>query len=421
MHVFVVDTNRQALPPVHPGLARRLLSTGKAAVLRRFPFTLIMKTAVEQPVGESLRLKIAPGARTTGIAVVNDVTGTVVFAAEIEHRGNAIKMALEGRRSLRRNRRSRKTRYRQARFQNRRRREGWLPPSQESRLANVLTWVERLRRVAQIGAVSLTHLKFDPAAMKMQYEQGSIEGYEVQGYLLEKWGRECAYCGKKDVPLTIDHIVPVSRGGRGNISNLTLACEACNKGKGSRLLEEFLAKRPEVRKKILATAKAPLKDVGQLNSTRWALFERLKALDLEFEVGTGGLMKYNRSQRHLPKAHWIDAVCTGKSTPEHLVLTHVRPLQIKATGHGNRQMCQTDKYGFPKQHRQRHKGYFGFRTGDMVRARIKRGKYTGVYTGRITVRATGAFKLRPVGSKLDIPCSYKYCEAVQRTDGYSYK
>ncbi len=41
--VFLLDKNKQPLDPIHPGYARKLLGWGKAAVLRRFPFTLILK------------------------------------------------------------------------------------------------------------------------------------------------------------------------------------------------------------------------------------------------------------------------------------------------------------------------------------------------------------------------------------------
>src|SRR5258707_98761 len=100
--VFVVDANHQPLNPVHPGRARLLLKAGKAAVYRRYPFTLILKTAVEHPAVSELRIKIDPGSKTTGIALVNDATGEVVFAAHLEHRGQAIKHALDQRRAVRR-------------------------------------------------------------------------------------------------------------------------------------------------------------------------------------------------------------------------------------------------------------------------------------------------------------------------------
>src|SRR5690242_2411732 len=84
--VFVIDTNKQPLNPVHPGRARILLSTGRAAIFRRYPFTIILKQVVESPKTPDLRLKIDPGSKTTGIAIVDEVTGEVVFAAEISHR-----------------------------------------------------------------------------------------------------------------------------------------------------------------------------------------------------------------------------------------------------------------------------------------------------------------------------------------------
>jgi 5-methylcytosine-specific restriction endonuclease McrA len=57
----------------------------------------------------------------------------------------------------------------------------------------------------------------------VSYQQGELAGYEVREYLLEKWQRRCAYCGKTDVPLEIEHIIPKSRGGSNRVSNLTLA------------------------------------------------------------------------------------------------------------------------------------------------------------------------------------------------------
>jgi hypothetical protein len=112
----VLDTNKQPLDPVHPGRARLLLSSGRAAVFKRYPFTIILVYAVEQPDVQPLRIKIDPGSKTTGIAIVNDATGHVVFAAELSHRGSTIKKRLDDRRAVRRGRRQRKTRYRQARF-----------------------------------------------------------------------------------------------------------------------------------------------------------------------------------------------------------------------------------------------------------------------------------------------------------------
>jgi hypothetical protein len=162
-------------------------------------------------------VKIDPGSRVTGLALVDDAMGRVAWAAEVAHRGQRIRDALLVRKARRRGRRQRKTHYRPARFANRRRREGWLPPSLASRIGNVLTWVARLRRSAPVDAVSLELVKFDtqllqhPGISGVEYQQGELAGYEVREYLLEKWQRRCAYCGAQNVPLQIEHIVPKVR------------------------------------------------------------------------------------------------------------------------------------------------------------------------------------------------------------------
>ncbi len=424
--VFVLDTNKQQLNPVHPGRARLLLTQGKAAIFKRYPFTIILKVAIEQPEVHPLRIKIDPGSKTTGIAIVNDATGEVVFAAELAHRGQAIKKALDERRAVRRSRRQRKTRYRKARWQNRRRGKGWLAPSLESRIAHVLTWVQRLRRLAFIVAISQELVKFDLQAMDnpeisgVKYQQGTLAGYEVREYLLEKWKRMCAYCGKKNIPLQIEHIQPRAKDGTHRVSNLCLACEQCNLAKGIQDIRVFLAKKPEVLKRILAQAKAPLKDAAAVNTTRWALSERLKEGGLPVEYGSGGLTKFNRSTRNLPKMHWLDAANVGKSTPEKLQIRGIMPLRITANGHGCRQMCLMDETGFPRTKPKQKHFTHGFRTGDIVRAIIPAQlNHAGVHVGRLSAKAKGGFTIATAKGKIT-GVGKKYCRVLQRADGYGY-
>jgi 5-methylcytosine-specific restriction endonuclease McrA len=283
------------------------------------PLAIILKRVVEEVQVPDLLLKLDPGSRKTGVAIVNQRSGEVTFTAEIEHRGEAIKQALAARRAIRRSRRARKTRYRKARFLNRRRPEGWVPPSLKSRISNIETWVKRLTRYYPIAGISMELVKFDtqllenPEISGIEYQQGELAGYEVREYLLEKWGRKCAYCSETDVPLQIEHIIPRSRGGSDRISNLTLACERCNQRKGTRTAAEF--GYPELEQQ----GKAPLKDAAALNVTLWAFWEGLNGLGLPVETGSGGLTKYNRTMRELPKAHWIDATCVMKSTPYRLL------------------------------------------------------------------------------------------------------
>jgi hypothetical protein len=175
-YVFVLDTNKEPLHPVHPARARTLLSRGKAAVYRRYPFTIILHVAIHHPVVTELRVKIDPGSKTTGIALLNDHSGAVIFAAELSHRGSAIKKRLDKRRGVRRGRRFRHTRYRKARWQNRRRPKGWLPPSLQSRISNVITWVRRFMKVCHLTNISMELVRFDMQAM----ENAELSGVEYQ-------------------------------------------------------------------------------------------------------------------------------------------------------------------------------------------------------------------------------------------------
>ncbi|HTK06244.1 MAG TPA: RNA-guided endonuclease IscB [Ktedonobacteraceae bacterium] len=425
--VFVVDTNKKPLNPVHPGRARLLLKAGKAAVLKRYPFTLILKISVEQPQVQPLRLKLDPGSRTTGIALVDDQSGQVLFAAELSHRGQAIKDALDSRRAIRHSRRARHTRYRQPRFANRRRPKGWLAPSLMSRVCTIETWMKRLRTRCPITAISMELVTFDLQAMEnpdiqgCEYQQGTLAGYELRAYLLEKWGRACSYCGKKDLPLQIEHIQAKANGGTNRVSNLCLACEACNRAKGTQDVAVFLAKKPDRLKRLLAQAKAPLKDAAAVNSTRWTLFERLKETGLPVECGSGGLTKFNRVSRGLEKTHWLDAANVGQSTPPVIqVGKAIKPLLIQATGYGNRQRCGVDRYGFPKRHRQWKKRHYGYQTGDLVRAVVPQPlKTAGRHVGRVLTQATGSFDISVKGRRV-AGVSARYCQPIQRHDGYAY-
>ncbi len=414
MQVFVLSSDRQPLDPCHPARARELLRSKRAAIFRRYPFSIMLKdrTAAES-VTHAHMVKFDPGSKTTGVAVVNE-SMRVVFAAEIEHRGQAIKKSLDGRRAVRRSRRNRNTRYRAPRFNNRRKPEGWIAPSLMSRVQNVKTWVQRLQKFAPVKSISFELAKFDSQKMVnaevsgVEYQRGTLFGWDVREYLLEKWGRKCAYCGAKDVPLEIDHITPKSRGGSDRVSNLTLACHECNQKKGNRTAAEF--GHPDIQAKALQ----PLKDAAAVNTTRRALYRQLNELGLPLEVGTGARTKCNRATLGLPKAHWIDAACVGESGASVKVDVRVAPLTIKAMGRGKRQVCNVDKFGFPCSEPKRFKRVRGFQTGDMVRAIIPNGKYRGIHTGRIAIRARPSFHLN--GGDVHP----KYLKRLQRADGYDY-
>jgi len=419
-YVFVLDANRKPLTPCKPSLARKLLKVGKAKVFRLYPFTILLKKEVtEDP--QPVTLKIDPGSKVTGLAILLD--SSLIWVAELAHRPQAIKTSLESRRSLRHGRRSRHTRYRQARFLNRTKPKVWLAPSLRHRVETTLTWVNKLSKLAPVKTIFQELVRFDlqkienPEISGVEYQQGVLAGYEVREYLLNKWERRCAYCSAENLPLQVEHIHPKASGGTNRISNLCLACEPCNTKKGTQDIKIFLAKKPDVLNKILAQAKRPLKDATAVNSTRWALFDRLKETGKVIITGSGGLTKFNRLRLELPKTHFFDAACVG-DTPNISVLAN-QPLNIKATGHGSRQMCRTDKFGFPSRYVPRFKFVKGFQTGDIIKAVVTSGKKVGTYTGRVAVRSSGSFNVSAVQGLIQ-GINHKYCFSIHQKDGYNY-
>lgn len=419
-YVFLIDANKSPMNPVHPAHARKLMESGKAAIFRRYPMTLIMKRVVDNIVTYQWVLKIDPGSKVTGIALVNN-RDEVIWGMELEHRGQSIKDALLKRRSLRRGRRARNTRYRKARFLNRARPKGWLAPSLMHRVYTTETWVKRLCKYAPVTEIRQELVKFDMQKMQdpeisgTKYTQGTLAGYEVREYLLEKWDRKCTYCSKDGIPLQVEHIQARAKGGSDRISNLCLACEKCNQKKGTQDIKDYLKGKPTLLSKIQRQAKAPLKDAAAVNATKWKLLDTLNATGLSVSTGTGGQTKYNRTRLGLPKEHWLDAACVGVVNSLKVLVTKI--LQVKATGQGGRQRCQTDKRGVPLKYRPMRPIY-GFCTGDIVRAVIPKGKYIGTYIGRLCPCSNGYGVIDIMNTKKKVTSKLQYVTTIYKKDGY---
>ena len=423
---FVVGSTGKPLMPTTPKRARRLLKAKRADVFCKNPFTIRLLDREDGDL-QPLELKADPGAKKTGmvVAVKGTVRGWFCIAAwELQHRGQAIRDALLSRSQLRRGRRNRKTRYRPARFNNRTRskKKGWLPPSLRSRVDNVIALGRKIQRVAPLTGIAVERVRFDTQLMQnpevsgVGYQQGTLAGYEVREYLLEKWHRTCVYCKAQNAPLQIEHLTPKSRGGSDRVSNLALACEKCNQKKANRPLEDFLKGKPELLNALLRQAKAPLKDAAAVNSTRNAIVTALQALGLPVTTGTGGRTKFNRCQQGYAKAHWIDAACVGQ-TGEAINLSRItHATTIQAKGRGRRQMCSPNKFGFPRTAAKSVKRIHGFQSGDRARLVQPSGKYQGTHEGTVAIRANGEFDIKTIqGLKISAP--HTRFTLIQRFDG----
>jgi 5-methylcytosine-specific restriction endonuclease McrA len=435
MAVFVLSKNKKPLMPCSEKRARILLSKKQAVVHQHYPFTIRLKKQTGNET-QPIQLKIDPGSRYTGVALVMDLP-TLMRALclfELQHRGHQISEALTQRRAFRRRRRN-QLRYRPARFDNRTRKAGWLPPSVQHRLDTTFALVQKLKRRCPISAIVFERVKFDMQKMQnpniqgVEYQHGTLFQYEVREYLLEKHRHTCAYCGgeSQDAILEVEHKHPRAQGGSNSIRNLVMACHTCNQTKGNRTLSEFLTvlkntKLDKVRKvnitQILAGKVFRLKDATAVNACRHQFGKTLLTLSLPVSTGTGAQTKYNRMHYQLPKSHALDALMTGNM--EKPIEAWNKPtLIVKAMGRGCYQRTRLNQYGFPRGYLQRKKTYFGFQTGDLVVSAVLKGKKIGTYIGRLAVRDSGYFNIQtPAGVIQGI--SHKTCRLIQRNTGYHY-
>ncbi|MFI0452978.1 RNA-guided endonuclease IscB [Actinomadura sp. 6N118] len=424
--MFVLDSRGIPLQPCHPARARELLRKGRAVVVRHTPFVIGLKdrTAAESQV-DGVEVGVDPGSKHTGIALFTAQGGERRgrYSIQLDHRGATIGKKIEQRAAYRRRRRSKNLRYRAPRFLNRKRPHGWLAPSLRHRVDTTVSWVDRLSRWAPVRAVHVERVAFDTHLLSagkplegVEYQQGTLHGYEVRGYLLAKWGRTCVYCGATDTPLNIDHIHPTSKGGSDRVSNLTLACIPCNQTKSNRPVTEFLAARPKVLARVLSQAKAPLRDAAAVNATRWALWRALDAR-LPTHTASGGRTKWNRTRNGLPKTHTLDALAVGKL--DAITETVSQVLVAGCTGRGTHCRTRTDKYGFPRLRMPRTKTFFGYQTGDLVRAVVPTGKKAGTHTGRVAVRDSGYFDIHTRHGRV-ASIGRRHVRLLQRADGYAY-
>ncbi|BAZ18783.1 hypothetical protein NIES4071_106680 (plasmid) [Calothrix sp. NIES-4071] len=416
--VFVLDSDKKPLTMCTAGLARKLLDSQKAAMFKWYPATIILKKSVVELPLAYLELRIDPGSRYTGFALVEIATETVIWAMELEHRGLLISESLIKRNSIRRARRSRKTRYRKYR-QNRKKPSGWLPPSLQHRVLTTVTWVKRILKLAPIKSIAVERVKFDmqqlenPDIQGVEYQQGTLHGYTLREALLEHWGRKCAYCDTSNTPLEIEHIHPKSKGGSDRFSNLTLSCHKCNQEKSNMLIDEFLKHDPARLDNIKKHKKQSLRDAAAVNSTRNKLFNTVLNLNLPVSSGNGAATKMMRIKSNLPKAHFIDAGCVNAS--KQVTLKTFQPLQVKSNGHGNRRFVTVDKHGFPRKNYAPKQVRKDWKAGDIIKVRKKDG--TSVL-GRV-LKAAKTLAFIPKGGK-ETTFHPKKTKPIHRSDGYRY-
>lgn len=360
--VIVLNMRGKPLMPTSPRKARLLLKKGKAKVVNRNPFTIQLK----YPTGEAKQpiiLALDPGYKNVGFSATTNkrelISGEVILRTDIPDK-------LKEKKMYRTNRRSRNTRYRKPRFDNRGIPKGWLTPSIQHKLDTYINLVNKFNNILPISQINVEISPFDIQKMQnadisgIEYRQGELQGYEIKEYLLEKWHRQCAYCKIENVPFETEHIIPTSRGGTNRVSNLTIACHQCNQKKGNMTATEF--GHPDIQ----LQAKQSLKAAAFMNVVRSRLVDIIKKEFPQYICNKtyGYVTKHNRIKLELEKTHANDAfVIAHHNNKLNFDQIRSKPYQVKQIRRNNRSL-QLNRKGFkPSVRTKRYK----YSPGDLIK------------------------------------------------------
>lgn len=304
MFVYVLDIDGRPLMPTQRfGKVYRMLRDGKAKVVRREPFTIKLLYEPETKIVQEVVLGIDSGSKHLGAACV--ANGEVLYQSQIKLRDN-IKPKMDDKRASRRGRRNRKTRYRPARFLNRKNsiKLDRLPPSVRHKVQAHIDEIEFCKKILPVSKIVIevsqfdTHLMKNPALLNEKIKKwGYRKGFDYsfssrREAVLHRDKYSCQVCGKKNTRLEVHHIIFRSRGGSDDETNLITLCEECHKGvhKGTVVLD----KKPK---------KSTLKHATHMSIIRSQLLKHYPDAIETF----GFVTKENRNHIGLPKDHFMDA------------------------------------------------------------------------------------------------------------------
>ena len=293
------------MPTERCGKIGYLLRHGKAHVVSRVPF-IVQLDYESTTYTQDVSLGIDAGSKHIGISASSEKKE--LFAAQVELRSNVVNL-LSTRRELRQNRRNRKTRYRKARFDNRKKKDGWLAPSVEQKVDNHLKVIRLAHKLIPVTKTTIEVGQFDIQKIKNpdingeDYQQGEQMGFwNVREYVLARDGHRCVHCkGKsKDTILNVHHLESRKTGGN-SPSNLVTLCETCHKA----------YHRGEFDLKIKRGTS--LRDAAVMNIMRCAVYERAKAEFGNVHLTYGYITKHTRIENGIAKTHAADAFCIAKN------------------------------------------------------------------------------------------------------------
>ena len=319
--VYVLNQNGQPLMPTNRhGKVKHLLKEGKAKVVKRCPFTIKLLYESTNHT-QNLTLGVDTGSGTLGTAVSDD-NGNIVYMSKVIVR-NDITDKMTKRAKYRRTRRNRKTRYRKARFLNRKNsiKKDRFSPTMISKFHSHIKEIEYIKSILPINTLVFETGQFDMHLMKnlnldnpkvkhWGYQKGINYGFDnTKAMVLNRDNYTCQCCkGKhKDSKLEVHHIVYRSQGGSDEQDNLITLCHTCHKNlHNGKIITNFKGKR-----------KGNLKYATQMNSIRCQLLKHYPNVIETY----GYVTKANRLSMDIEKDHHLDACVIASNGKQINIIT----------------------------------------------------------------------------------------------------
>jgi len=392
--VYVLNSNGQPLMPTeNHAKVRILLKSKRATVVKRCPFTIQLLYS-NTNYTQDINLGVDTGSKHVGISATTK--NKVLFESNVELRNDIVNL-LSVRRQNRRTRRNRKTRYRKPRFDNRKRKDGWLAPSVQNKVNTHLTVISRVHEILPVSQIIVEVASFDiqkiknPTISGTEYQEGEqLNFWNVREYVLFRDGHTCQCCkGKsKDKILNVHHIESRKTGGNAP-NNLITLCETCHNGYHNGTIQ-----LPKNIKRGM-----PFKDAAFMGIMRWAFYNRLKEMYPNVGLTYGYITKNTRIKNNLPKDHYIDARCIS-GNPKAVSDQYVY-YQKKVRCHNRQIHKNTILKGGIRKRNQAPYEVMGFRLYDRVRWK----QQDCFIFGR---RTTGRMDLRLLdGTRVNASVGYK--------------
>lgn len=395
--VYVIsNTGQPIMPTENHAKVRLLLKSGKAMVVRRTPFTIRL-LGISKTYTQSVTLGVDAGSKYVGLSATT--AKKELLAAELRPRNDVVKL-MSDRRELRRSRRSRTTRYRAARFDNRihSKHNGWLAPSVEVKIWNHIQSVKLISRLLPLTTIRVETTEFDlqrlkamesgrPLPVSTDYQFGEqYDEYNVRQYVLHRDGYTCQCCGahgtaEKSVKLHVHHLESRETGGNAP-DNLITLCKDCHKAYHA----------GKIQLPVRGRRRRSTRDAAFMGIMRKTLMQRLREMFLNIEIcGTYGyITKYWREKKNIVKTHINDAFVIAKNFEAERL---EKCLLIVPRRQHNRQIHKRKIYkGGIRKLNQTPKYVFGFQLFDKV---LFKGR-EGYIFGR---RSSGRFVIKDIEGK----------------------